>query len=80
MPGREARTVSIALEEYMTEARAEGQVVAKAETLLRQLRHRFGEVPTAAAARVRAADGDRLDAWLDRVIDAPTLEAVLAEP
>ncbi len=76
MPGREARTVSIALEEYMTEARAE----AKAETLLRQLRRRFGEVPPMAAARVRAAGGDRLDIWLDRVIDAPTLDAVLAEP
>jgi hypothetical protein len=46
-------------------------------TLVRQLTRRFGPLPDAALARLQSATPDQLDLWTDRVLDAPTLEAVL---
>lgn len=64
--------------EGKAEGRAEGRAEAKAETLLRQLRRRFGPLPEAARDRILAADLATLDLWLDRVLDAASLEEVLA--
>ena len=63
------------------EGRREGRLEGEGEAvvLLRLLRRRFGEVPEALEQRIRNADGDQLLRWTDRVLDAPTLEAVLAE-
>jgi predicted transposase YdaD len=47
--------------------------------LLRQLGRRFGAVPAEVAARVEAAPVADLDVWLDRILDAPTLEAVFGD-
>jgi len=63
---------------------AEGRVQvaeqsAKAKTLLRQLEKRFGPVPPRARELVSQATVEQLDAWLDRVIDAGSLEDVLFE-
>ena len=60
------------VERLVQKGRAEG----KAETLLRQLVLRFGAVPDGVKARVRAAVGGDLDAWLDAILEAPDLEAV----
>jgi hypothetical protein len=46
-------------------------------TLTRQLTRRFGPLPDAALARLQSATPDQLDVWTDRVLDAPTLQAVL---
>ena len=54
------------------------QQEGKAEVLLRQLMLRFGAVPDAVKARVRAAVGADLDAWLDAILEAPDLESVFA--
>jgi predicted transposase/invertase (TIGR01784 family) len=48
--------------------------------LLRQLRQRFGaEVTPEVEQRLASATTDRLEGWLDRVMTAATLEALLAD-
>ena len=48
----------------------------QARILLRQLERRFGPISDAARQRVSDADPRSRDRWLDRVLDAPTIEAV----
>ena len=55
---------------------AAGEALGKADTLRTFLIRRFGPLPADVRARIDAADLDQLDAWLDRLLDAPTLEAV----
>ncbi len=45
--------------------------------LLKQLRLRFGELPSAVVARIEAADLTELDALAERVVTASRLEDVL---
>jgi predicted transposase YdaD len=58
------------------EGRQEGLTLAKTATLTRLLTRRFGELPDWASKRVQEASGEQIDAWLDRILDAPTLQAV----
>jgi hypothetical protein len=51
-----------------------------AAILLQLLEKRFGAVPAKARAKVEAADEATLSRWLLRVLDAPSLEDVLAGP
>jgi ElaB/YqjD/DUF883 family membrane-anchored ribosome-binding protein len=45
------------------------------ETLVRQLRKRFGSVPSEVVSVVETTDDvDQLDDWLDRLVTAQTLE------
>ena len=64
------------LVEGKVEGKAEGLVEGKAATLTRLLERRFGPLPRELASRISAADLDELDTWLDRVLDAGTLDAV----
>jgi hypothetical protein len=50
--------------------------LAKTATLTRLLTRRFGELPDWALKRVQEASGEQIDVWLDRTLDAPTLQAV----
>ncbi len=75
-PGTWEALMGTIAETLITRGKAEG----KAETLLRLLRRRFGDVPAPEEARIRAAALADLDAWLDAVLDAESLEAVLAVP
>ena len=61
------------------EGRAEGRREGEVEILLRLLRLRFGTVPADVTTRVTTADPETLLRWSDRVLSAPTLEAVFAE-
>jgi hypothetical protein len=54
----------------------EGEARGRAETLLRQLRKRYGTVPDAIVERIHAAGTNDLDQWTDAVLDAPSLDAV----
>ena len=56
---------------------AKGEAKGKAEDLKRLLARRFGPLPKWAAARIDAAPIAQLDAWLDGIFDAPTLDALL---
>jgi flagellar biosynthesis/type III secretory pathway protein FliH len=50
------------------------------EILMKLLRARFDALPEAAAARIHAATSAQLDVFFDRVLTAPTLDDVLADP
>jgi len=65
--------------EGQMEGRDQGLVEGLAATLIRLTERRFGRLPEELAARIRAADGSTLELWLDRVLDAPNLEALFAD-
>jgi hypothetical protein len=64
------RTIADELEE-------KGAIKKSRETLLRQLKRRFGNVPAAVSATIRAThDPEQLDEWLDQVVTVKTLDDI----
>ena len=63
----------------LEETRAYQSIFAKgkADSLKHLLTHRFGPVPKWAAARIAAAPLAQLDAWLDGIFDAQSLEDLI---
>ena len=63
----------------LEETRAYQSIFAKgkADSLKRQLTRRFGPVPKWAATRIAAAPLAQLDAWLDSIFDAQSLEDLI---
>jgi hypothetical protein len=66
--------------EGFDKGKLEGETRGRAETLLRQLRKRYGAVPDTVIDRVHAAGIEDLDQWVDAVLDAPSLDAVFDPP
>ena len=62
------------------EGREEGRIQGEVTILERQLRHRFGPVSEATRTRLQTATPDQLEAWAERLLDAPNSEAVFQEP
>ena len=60
------------------EGKAEGEAKGKAEVLLKLLELKFGSAPAATIERVRAAKIEELDRWVERIINASSLDEVLA--
>ena len=60
------------------EARGEKRGIAKGEakSLSRLLERRFGPLPAALKARTGRTKLAQLDAWIDRVLDAKSMDAV----
>lgn len=67
------------LEHVFAQGEARGEARGLAHALIRQTQRRFGPLPTAMDTRVRTASTDQLTRWLDRVIDAPTLDDVFSD-
>ena len=63
----------------LAEGRRQGRREGEAEVLLRLLRVRFGPLPEDVMARLNAADAETLLRWSERILSAPTLDAVFAE-
>ena len=67
-------------EEGFREGIEQGELLWKrvqtASNLRRLLAKRFGPIPAEVELRISAASLEELEAWFDRAIDAPTLEAV----
>ncbi|MBF0176256.1 MAG: DUF4351 domain-containing protein [Magnetococcales bacterium] len=61
------------------EGRQEGRQEGEAITLLRILRRRFPNLPAWVESKVHAANLDTLDAWIDRAIDARSLNDVFGD-
>ena len=59
------------------EGKAEGKAEAKSEDLHRLLTRRFGELPSWATQRIESAPVEQLDAWLDDIFDASSLESLI---
>ena len=54
-----------------------GAIASRQQTLLRQLRKRFGNLPKKTAAIIDATqDIHRLDAWLDDILTAESLQGM----
>lgn len=66
--------------EVRKEGLKEGLTEGERTLLLRLLRARFGELPTAAVARIQAAGTADLERWGERVLNAQTLDEVLSDP
>ncbi|WP_419737880.1 Rpn family recombination-promoting nuclease/putative transposase [Ruegeria sp.] len=62
----------------LAEGEAKGQATGKAKALTRLLTRRFGVLEEATRARIAAGSVADLDLWTDRLLEAPTLEAVFA--
>ena len=60
----------------MEKLKAEGRVEGEAKSLTRLLERRFGPLPAAIKSRVDRADLKQLDAWIDRVLDVQSLDAM----
>ena len=65
--------------EGQRQGQREGQQLGEALILRRQLTRRFGPLPDWAEQRLQGATPIELESWAERVLDAPTLEAVWLE-
>ena len=61
-------------ETLKAEGEARGIAKGEAKSLIRLLERRFGLLPQDVKDRIAGADLDQLDAWIDRVLDAKSLE------
>ena len=59
--------------------RADGVAEGEAKSLIRLLERRFGTLTQATRDRISGADLDHLDRWIDRVLDAHSLDAVFGD-
>lgn len=70
-------------EKWMAEGevkgKAEGEARGKAELLHKLASLKFGPLPEGIAERFERATIAELDRWAERVLTAPTLDAMLAE-
>ena len=60
--------------------RQEGRQEGQAEMLTRLLQHRFGDLPPWASEKIAKAEPPALEEWSLRILDAKTIESVLADP
>jgi len=59
------------------ELKEEGMIERSQQTLIRQLRRRFGEIPEEMACTIETTrDMAELELWLDNVVTASSLEGV----
>ena len=63
----------------LREGLEKGRQREAASVLTRLARHRFGELPVEIERTLASADLERLEAWLDRVVDAPSLTDLFEE-
>jgi predicted transposase YdaD len=71
-------TADILRQQGRAQGRAEGRAEGQAELLLHQLERRFGSLPAAIVARIRSGSPQDLQRWAGAVLEATTLDAVLA--
>ena len=79
----EKKGLLLGLQQGITQGITQGisQGISQGElaVLRRQLTRRFGPLPLWTEAKLGQAGQSQLEAWADRVLDAPTLEDVFAE-
>ncbi len=72
--------IQMGRQEGQREGRREGEKEGEAKILTRQLQRRFGDLPPWASQKIADADLSTLEEWSLRILDAPTLDGVLADP
>ncbi len=63
----------------MERGEARGIVLGEAQTLLKQLKLKFGSVTDWAEEKINSADKAQLDIWVERILTAETIEALFEE-
>ena len=76
----EGELMTTIAEQWVQEGIVKGIPVGEALLLRRQLTRRFGPVPGWVEAKLAGAEPAQLEAWGERVLDAPSLEGVFAQP
>jgi len=56
-----------------------GEVSGRTKMLTRQLCRRFGELPADAVEQINSATAEQLDEWMDRLMDAKSLDDVFQD-
>lgn len=74
--GPEAEKVQMTVAEQL---RREGSLRGKADTLLKQLRLRFGQIDIEQEHRVLRATPEQLEVWLERILTAESAEDVVRD-
>ena len=74
------RGIEQGIQQGKQEGKHEGKQEEAAKLLHRLLTRRFGPLPAWVEDRLNQAPTETLEMWADRVLDAPTLEAVFAPP
>ena len=64
------------LQKGREEGKEEGLYLGELQTLQRLLTKRFGPLPEAVQVRLSTASREEIERWLDRVLDAQTLDEV----
>jgi hypothetical protein len=73
-----AEEIMTAGEQLIERGKKDGLKIAQEQLLTKLLRARFGAFPDAIAARIHAADSERLETWFDRALTAAALDEVFA--
>ncbi|MEN9867739.1 MAG: hypothetical protein RL748_3329 [Pseudomonadota bacterium] len=60
-------------------AKQEGVQTGELTALTRQLTRRFGALPSALLVRLQSATQAQIETWLDRILDANSLDDVFEE-
>ncbi|MBI5165973.1 MAG: Rpn family recombination-promoting nuclease/putative transposase [Magnetospirillum sp.] len=63
---------------WKAEGVAEGRTEGEAFALIRLVEKRFGPLPANLRERILAADAASVEAWLDRLMEAPSLEVLFS--
>jgi len=63
-------------EQWKQQGKIEGKIEGEATLLERQITRRFGPPDAATHERIHTATIEQIERWGDRILDAPTLEAV----
>ena len=66
------------LEELLAERKAEAKAEGKAELLIQMLHRRFGPLPESVEAHIKSSAAFNLDAWIDTVLEAKSVDEVVA--
>ena len=67
------------LEQGLLEGEIKGELKGEANVLERLLTKRFGPLSDGTRARLKNATAEQLELWADRILDAPTLAAVIGD-
>jgi len=67
------------MEQGVQQGIRKGRLEGEAKLLLRILPRRFGPLPDEISKRVYWADPETIETWVDRVLDAESLEDIFSE-
>ncbi len=69
----------LAIEEGMAKGIQEGLLRGQARAIARQLAQRFGELPSWVHEKLKSATPAELDAWVDAILEAESIEGAIGE-